>query len=276
MVGCSSWRRVVTAAAILPALALGGAGRAAHAERDRGRRGRAYADRRWPPRARPHPLSDRRVGEPTAPPRPGLRDAGPEERRGVVGASSASSRARRPAACRSCSPPGHRGLGRPRPILAGPGRAGRCGAGPPPAHRRGRPRRQPAGQDRDHRRRRPPGPVRLTHGEAVRRQRDRPRPRSRLPADRPRRWDPRATHHSPLGAGGDPRSRARPPVLGAQRRHRGRLFPVRRHLGDALDAVRTGSSRSRRRTRSRSCSPSSASPRGPSAASARRARSSTS
>ena len=75
--------------------------------------------------------------------------------------------------------------------LAGPSpaqvEAGRRSARPPPADRRGRPRGQPAGQDRDDRRHRPHRPVPPDYGDVGRRVRARHRPRRGLPAHRPRR-----------------------------------------------------------------------------------------
>ena len=78
-------------------------------------------------------------------------------------------------------------LGRPVRTLERAGRAGRGGPRAAPARRRGRPRGQSAGQDRDHRRHRPhrPVPPRLRRRPDGRRTRHRPGPR--VPVHRPRR-----------------------------------------------------------------------------------------
>ena len=83
------------------------------------------------------------------------------------------------------------------------GQAGRRGPRPPPADRRGRPRGQPAGQDRDDQRHRPHRPVPPELRRRRRRVRARYRARTRVPPDRPqRRTGTRGTgHHLAEGVG---------------------------------------------------------------------------
>ena len=103
--------------------------------------------------------------------------------------------------------------------------------GPASADRRGHPRGEPAREDRDDRRRRPPRALRAGPRREDRRHRDRYRPRS----DRylltvhdggvgcPRR----ANHVHGDGLAAILRQGSGPPALGALGRHRRRLFPVR-------------------------------------------------
>ena len=246
MVGLFVVAAAVTAVAIPPSLTLGGrTGPDAYAGRRIGRDGRDRGDRcrrirrRWPRRARtrPRPLTRR----------PTSRSASTSERQAATGPAGQPGTIRvvvgrgrrRPQvgghdradrAARTCSAkPNAGGLGRPRRPDADPGQAGRRGARAPPAHRRGRPRGQPAGQDRDDRRRRPHRPVPPDLRRARRRVGARHRARLGLPADRPQRatgtrgpattWRWRRT---------DPDARPGPPPVGDRRRPRRRLLPVRR------------------------------------------------
>ena len=90
-------------------------------------------------------------------------------------------------------------------------------------------------------------------------------------------WDPRAAQHLRAGHRADPQARPGPPAVGARRRHRRRLLPVRR---PARRRHRRGPGRGRpggrRRRRSSGSSRSSASSIASAARSARSARSSTS
>ena len=81
----------------------------------------------------------------------------------------------------------HARLGRPRRGLARAGHGGRPDPRDPPADRRGRPGRQPAGEDRDHRRRRPHRPVPPDLRRRGRRLGAGHRPGAGLPAHRARR-----------------------------------------------------------------------------------------
>ena len=186
-----------------PAGARPGRARAAVGDRDGRRRPmrRAYAGRRWQPRARPHPLTapTGRAGEPMtrrhAPTSAGAPGPGPG-RRGRRRGRSASSRARRaiehlPALLARA---GHDGLGRPRVARHRPrSRRSATILGLHPLIvedvLEGNQRAKIETTD---------GVIHivlfaLTHGRALRGHRDRHRPRPRLPADRPRRdWEPRA------------------------------------------------------------------------------------
>ena len=151
-------------------------------------------------------------------------------------------------------------LGRPGRPVARAGGGGRRRARAAPAHRRGRPRGQPAGQDRDDRRRRPHRAVRSSTTTAS-------------PS-----WRRRSTscsghgflltaHDADLGPA-QPRTtcapasrpilepRPGPPAVGARRRHRRRLLPVR---GPARRRHRRGPGRGHPRAPTRrrwsACSP---------------------
>ena len=140
------------------------------------------------------------------------------------------------------------------------GPEGRRRARPPPAHRRGRPRGQPAGQDRDDRRRHPHRPVPPDLRGPGSRVGARLRAGAGVPADGPRRGLGPPRRQPPRSAGR--------PILRHGPDHLlwaiaddlvDGYFPFADRLGDAIDDSRTRSCARPLRTRSNGCSSSSAS-----------------
>ena len=153
----------------------------------------------------PRPLTtDRRTRRPS----PGhdrerpARDAPGRRRRQRQGDRGRRARMRS-SGCPRCSARPAADLGRPDRPDAGPGAGGRDALVAPPADRRGRPRGQPAGQDRVDRRRRPHRPV----PPRVRRSRHRRRRWTSCSGDgflltvHDGDWDPRTAHHLQGGIG---------------------------------------------------------------------------
>ena len=169
MVGLFVVAAVVTVAAVLPALALGGTTgrRTARADPTALAGGPAYAGRRWQPRPRRHPLIAPPAGpvsrSPAGAPRWSRTDRAPSRVIAMVGGQERGmgGRARPSPSSRSC-------CARPDATVwvdlggpsAGAGRAGRRAPGAPPADRRGHPRGQPAREGRADRGRRPHRAVR--------------------------------------------------------------------------------------------------------------------
>ena len=183
----------------------------------------------------PSPAADPRTGEPASPLTPHARAAtgcpGRPARLSRWSTASSTTQRRRRAgpAAGLLRQPGRQRLGRPRRSVAAAGRGGGSRAGPPPAHRRGRPRGQPAREDRDDRRRRPHRPVPPAYGEHGRRDRARHRPGPGfLLTVHDGGVGPPCAHHSLAGRRDASSSMARTISSGRCRRHRRRLLPVRR------------------------------------------------
>ena len=201
MVGLFVVAAAVTAVAIPPGLLLGGrrASQPGMLRRDgdgptdapggpdtrRTRRG-------WPrrQRTRPRPLTRSRSGRPaghSGPPGASTDEPGTVRIVWMEGDAAGRPRARpRSMDCPSSSrrrlrPPGWTSSRRRAAQAKEVGDRARA----PPAHRRGRPRGQPASQDRVHRRRRPHRPLPPDLRRSGHRVRARHRPRRRVPAHRP-------------------------------------------------------------------------------------------
>ena len=245
--GCSSSRPLVTGVAIPPGLLLGGPSAAdAYAGDDRHRSTR----RPGHPRQRhedPTPMAST-PAKPASPSDTAAFRAGARVDTSPSGLACRAARddpgrrrrgRRRPGdprgprpwpGCPTCSASRMRRLGRPRRCRH-PAQAEQVGdrAVPPPAHRRGRPRGQPAGEDRDDRGRRPYRPVSPRVRRPGRRLRARHRPGARVPADRPRgRLGSTRRRITCRTGSGRPPPRPGPPAVGHRRRPRRRLLPVRR------------------------------------------------
>ena len=126
----------------------------------------------------------------------------------------------------------HEGLGRRHRSVRRACQADRRGPRPPPAHRRGHRRAQPAGQGRDLRRRRPHRALRAQLRRRCPDCRNRLRPRAAVPPERPRPGVRSAIDRADAGGRrADPEEGHRLPPLRPRRSRRRRLLPGARPPG---------------------------------------------